>query len=76
MNGDPLLLIWKYSQYLLCLYDIGLTSNCYFDNFLNLLIIEFLKISRNCEGFRTLPREELKKELQKIEREFQKVYYE
>ena len=76
MNGDPLLGIWKYSQYLLCLFDIGLTNNYYFENFLNCLIIEFLKIGRNCEGFRTLPREELEKELQKIEREFQKVYYE
>ena len=74
--SDPLLGVWKYTQYCLCLLDIDLANNVYFTNFLNCLIIEFLKLGRNCDHFRTLPKDELRQELERIESDFLASYYE
>lgn len=56
----------KYTNYLLCLFDIDLTNNYYFKSFLNALIIEFFKIGVNKTYLSDLEPKELKKELLKI----------
>ena len=58
-NITPLFNIVKYTNYLLCLFDIQLTNNYYFKTFLNDLIIEFFKIGENKEFLREINKEEL-----------------
>ena len=66
MDLKPLFNINKYTNYLLCLFDIELTNNYYFKSFLNELIIEFFKMGEDRAYLKDLEPKELKKELEDI----------